>query len=109
MQHPINPLNDAGCDMLCDRLTDFTVAYENLSLDGCLERVERILPLDLFNELRAYLGSMRDHIGTVTELLYGDRQLLASDGLITEDAFPPPSADDCSPTGIARPTITEVS
>ena len=108
MQHPINPLNEAGLDMLCDRLTEIAVALDDNNIHN-MERIERILPLDLFNELRAYLGTIREAQHTICELLYGDRQLLASDGLITEDAFPPPSADDCSPTGIARPRITEVS
>jgi len=81
MQHPINPLNDAGLDMLCDRLTDIAVALDDNNIHN-MERIERILPLELFNELRAYLGTIREAQRTICELLYGDRALLVSDGLV---------------------------
>jgi hypothetical protein len=88
MQHPIHNLTAEGCDMLCERLTDFVVAHEGLYHDDqrdqgpVMERCLRILPTDLYNELQGYLGAMRDHISAVSSLLYGDPVLLANEGLI---------------------------
>ena len=91
MKHPINPLTEAGLDELQHQLTNFVVAYDGLWHDEqrgeapVMERCLRILPTDLYNELNAYLCSMKGHISNVSELLYGQPYLLALDGFVPDE------------------------
>jgi hypothetical protein len=120
MQHPINNLNDAGLDMLCDRLTEIAVALDDNNI-YVMERVERILPVDVFNELRAYLGTIREAQHTICELLYGSQELLVNESLAhcpvcdQDTTLPlgcticdPANPDACDPFGIERPIMTDV-
>lgn len=120
--HPINNLSSEGLDLLNDRLTEIAVALDDNRTHN-MERIERILPLDLFNELRAYLGTIREAQHTICELLYGDVELLISEGLgrltpfenhnpsvaayaaAIADAMDRIEADQCSPHGIERPIV----
>lgn len=129
--HPINSLTTAGQSYLCERLTDIKVALEDLRLEPqrgeapVMERCERILPTELFNELRAYLGAIEQHHAAICDVLYGEGHDLRADGLVewSDDVLTPLNApevfqseilraldaisshtDDANPHGIERPT-----
>lgn len=107
MNHSINTLTDEGLRFLNDRLTDIRVCLEDLRLEPqrgeapVMERCERILPTELFNELRAYLGSIEQHHAVICDVLYGEGGDLEADGLVVGEMQP---LDECSPHGIERPS-----
>jgi hypothetical protein len=88
MQHPIHPLTDDGLDLLHERLADIRNALEDLQLEPqrgeapVMERIERMVPGSLFEELRAYLSLIGSSQMVICDLLYGDPVLLANEGLI---------------------------
>lgn len=104
-QHPINAgLTDDDLDMLCDHLTNITLAYEDFNLDGLSEFCERVLPLDRFNELRALFGRIRDDHQVVCEILYGTPESRLDEIVASKLRHPAAGehveADQASPTGI---------
>ena len=95
MNNNINPLTNDGYRLLRRCLNETIQALDGLDNDDqrdqapVMERCERILPLDLFNELRAYLGSIREAHGIASELLYGDNQDLIADGFVIDESTSP--------------------
>lgn len=112
-QHSINSLTDDGLAFLNDRLTDIRVALEALRLEPqrdqgpVMERCERILPLDLYNELRAYLGAIEAHHAAICDVLYGEGTDLRVDGLVVGEGNDPHGITITPEVAAARAAMTE--
>lgn len=98
---PINPLTDDGLEFLTNRLDDLRDALDGLEHDmqrdqaPVLERCERILPTELFNELVAYLGSIREHHRAICFVLFDENEDLRADGLVAD--VPPDQGEPTDP------------
>lgn len=108
--HPIHPLTDDGLDLLHERLADIRNALEDLQLEPqrgeapVMERIERMVPGSLFEELRAYLGLIGSSQMVICDLLYSDRVgLLVGEGLVVMPEHV--EADQADPHGISYPQV----
>jgi len=103
MSTPIkHPLDDEETEAVNDRLTNIACALDDLSAELREVYVHKLSAVE-FDELRAYLGTIREAQRTICEVLYGDDRPPADTSRHPSNGREM-TGDDANPHGI---TITD--